>query len=50
MTTAKPCFKLVKLMKRDGKDVISGRCMKRKDVNLVFTEQDMKIIWKEPRA
>ena len=40
-------FNLVKLMKRDGKDVISGRCMKGKDGNLAFTEQDKKIIWKE---
>ena len=37
-------LKLVKLMKRDGKDVISGRCMKGKDGNLAFTEQDRKII------
>ena len=40
-------FNLVKLMKRDGKDVISGRCMKGKDGNIAFTEQDKKIIWKE---
>ena len=40
-------FKLVKLMKRDGKDVIGGRCMKGKDGNVAFTEQNRKIIWKE---
>ena len=40
-------YKLVKLMKRDGKDVIGVRYMKGKDGNLAFTEQDGKIIWKE---
>ena len=39
-------FKLVKLMKRDRKDVISSRCMKRKDGNLAFTEQHRKTIGK----
>ena len=28
-------FKLVKLMKRDGKDTIGGRCLKGKDGSLV---------------
>ena len=33
-------FKFVKLMKRNGKDVIGGRCMKGKDGSLAFTQQD----------
>ena len=40
-------FKLVKLMERDRKGVIGERCMKGKDGNLAFTEQDRKTIWKE---
>ena len=40
-------FKLGKLMKNDGKDVIGGRCMKGKDGHLAFTEQDRKTIGKE---
>ena len=40
-------FKLVKLMKRDWKDVMGGRCIKGKDGNLAFTKRDKKIIWKE---
>ena len=43
-------FKLVKLIKRDGKDVIGGRCiMKGRYGNLALTEQDRKILWKEHR-
>ena len=37
-------YKLVKLMKRDGKDVIGVRYMKGKHGNLTFKEQDGRII------
>ena len=36
-------FKLVKLIKIDGKGVIGGKCMKGKGGNLAFTKQDRKI-------
>ena len=36
----------MKLMKRDGKDVEGGRCMKGKDEKLGFSKKDRKRIWK----
>ena len=33
-------FKLVKLMRRDGKDINGGGCMKDKDGRLVVSEKD----------
>ena len=44
-------FKLVKLMKKDGKDVEGGRCMRGSDGRLNFSEKDKgesgKSTWKE---
>ena len=39
-------FALVKFMKKDGKDIEGGRCMRGKDGTLGFSEKDRKIIWK----
>ena len=39
-------FTLVKLMKKDDKDIEEGRCMKGKDGNLGFSEKDRKRTWK----
>ena len=35
-------FTLVKFMKKDGKDIEGGRCMRRKDGKLGFSEKDRK--------
>ena len=40
-------FKLVRRMKKDGKDVESGRCIKGKDGKLGFSESERKKIWKD---
>ena len=40
-------FKLVKSMKKDGKDVEGGRCMRGSDGRLNFSEKDRGKIWKE---
>ena len=40
-------FKLVKSMKKDGKDVEPGRCMRGSDGRLSFTEKDRGKVWKE---
>ena len=40
-------FKFVKSMKRDGKDVEGGRCMRGSDVRLNFSEKDREKVWKE---
>ena len=44
-------FKLVKSMKKDGKDVEGGRCMRVSDGRLNFSEKDRgksgKSTWKE---
>ena len=40
-------FKLVKLVKKDGKDVEGGRCMKGSDRRLNFSEKDRGRVWKE---
>ena len=39
-------FTLVKFMKKDGKDIEGGRCMREKDRRLGFSEKDRKRIWK----
>ena len=39
-------FTLVKFMKKDGKDIEGGRCMREKDGRLGFSEKDRKRIWK----
>lgn len=40
-------FKRVKLMKKDGKDVEGGRCMRGSDGKLSFSEKDRGRVWKE---
>ena len=40
-------FKLVKLMKKDGKDVEGGRCIRDSDSRLNFSEKDRGKVWKE---
>ena len=40
-------FKLVKSMKKDGKDVEGGRCMRGSDWRLNFSEKDRERVWKE---
>ena len=40
-------FKLVKRLKKDGKDVEGGRCLRGKDGRLGFTENQQKKIWKD---
>ena len=40
-------FKLVKSMKKDGKDVEGGRCMRGSDGRLNFSEKDRGRVWKE---
>ena len=40
-------FKLVKSMKKDGKDVEGGRCMRGSDGRLNFIEKDRGRVWKE---
>ena len=40
-------FKLVKSIKRDGKDVEGGRCMRDSDGRLNFSEKDRGRVWKE---
>ena len=37
---------LVKFMKKDGKDIEGGRCMRGKDERLNFSEKDRKRMWK----
>ena len=39
-------FTLVTFMKKDGKDIEGGRCMKGKNGKLDFNEKDRKRIWK----
>ena len=39
-------FTQVKFMKKDGKDIEGGRCMRRKDGRLDLSENDRKRIWK----
>ena len=36
----------MKFMKKDGKDIKEGRCMRGKDGRLGFSEKDRKRIWK----
>ena len=40
-------FKLVKSMKKDGKDVEGGRCTRGSDSRLSFRERDRGKVWKE---
>ena len=40
-------FKLVKLVKKGGKDVEGGRCMRGIDGRLSFSEKDRGKVWKE---
>ena len=40
-------FKLVKLMRKDGKDINGGGCMKGKDGRLVVSEKDRGKLWKD---
>ena len=40
-------FKFVKSMKKDGKDVEGGRCMRGSDGRLSFSEKDRGRVWKE---
>ncbi|XP_068674313.1 uncharacterized protein [Montipora foliosa] len=40
-------FELVKSMKKDGKDVEGGRCMRGSDGRLSFSEKDTGKVWKE---
>ena len=40
-------FKLVKSMKKDGKDNEGGRCMRGSDGRLNFSKKDRGRVWKE---
>ena len=40
-------FKLVKSMKKDGKNVEGGRCMRGSDGRLNFIEKDKRKVWNE---
>ena len=40
-------FKLLKSMKKDGKDVERGRCMRGSEGRLSFSEKDREKVWKE---
>ena len=40
-------FKLLKSVKKDGKDVEGGRCMRGIDGRLKFSEKDRGKVWKE---
>ena len=40
-------FKLVKFMRKDGKDINGGGCMKDKDGRLVVSEKDRGKLWKD---
>ena len=40
-------FKLVKFMRKDGKDINGGGCMKDKDGRLVVSEKDRGRLWKD---
>ena len=40
-------FKLVKFMRKDGKDINGGGCMKNKDERLVVSEKGRGKLWKD---
>ena len=40
-------FRLVKFMKREGRDIDGGRCMKGKDGRLLFSEKERGRLWKD---
>ena len=44
---ANDVFKLVKFMRKDGKDINCGGCTKHKDGRLVVSEKDRGKLWKE---
>ena len=45
--TSSEVFKFVKSIKRDGKDIEGGRCMRGRDGRLGFSEEDRGKIWKD---
>ena len=40
-------FKFVKFMKKEGRDIEDGGCMKDKDGRFVVSEKDRGKLWKE---
>ena len=40
-------FKLVKLLKKEGQDLSSGRCLRVTNGKFVFSEKDRKRVWKK---
>ena len=46
-TKSKDVFKFVKFMKKEGRDIEGGGCMKDKDRKLVVSEKDRGKLWKE---
>ena len=40
-------FKFVKFMRKEGRDIDGGGCMKHKDGRLVVSEKDRGKLWKE---
>ena len=40
-------FKFVKFMRKEGRDIDGGDCMKDKDERLVVSEKDRGKLWKE---
>ena len=44
---SKDIFKLVKFMRRDGKDINDGGCMKDEDGRFVISEKDRGKLWKD---
>ena len=40
-------FKFVKFMRKEGRDIEGGRCMKDKDRKFVVSEKDRGKLWKE---
>ena len=45
--TPNSIFKFLKSMKRDGKDVEGGSCLRDSAGRLAFSEDDRKRVWKE---
>ena len=46
-TKLKDVFKFVKFMRKEGRDIDGGGCMKDKDGRLVVSEKDRGKLWKE---
>ena len=40
-------FKFVKFMRKEGRDIENGGCMKDKDGKLLLSEKDRRKLWKE---